>query len=181
MTFIARRISIIVALSHPGRVIGHHNGMPAWKLKADMQRFAQLTKNHIVIMGRKTWDSLPEKRRPLPDRVNIIVTRNPAFAPENCDVAHSLEEAFRIAAKHNEDQSQEIFLIGGGELYAAALPFANYAYLTYVEGDLEGDAFFPKLPGEEWIPIDVSEIKPKDEGHSHRYWFADYQRMGPPI
>lgn len=135
-------ISIIVAMGR-NRAIGLQNTLP-WRLSADMQRFKQLTMGHHILMGRKTYESIG---RPLPGRTSIIITRQPEFQAEGCLVAHSFDEAVKLAQARGE---QEAFVIGGGEIYAQALPQADRLYLTLVEAAPEADAFFPELANDNW-------------------------------
>jgi dihydrofolate reductase len=137
------KISMIAALSDTTRAIGRNNEL-LWKISDDLKRFKALTTGHAIVMGRKTYESIG---RPLPNRTNIIITRNHNFLPEGCIVVHSLEEALETAKNveqenHPEDQ-QEIFIIGGGEIYHNALPFADRLYLTLVESQADGDTHFP--------------------------------------
>jgi dihydrofolate reductase len=132
------RISLIVAVSRNG-VIGNKGRLP-WRLPEDMQHFKSLTMGKPVIMGRKTWDSLPKK--PLPGRSNIIVTRDKNFHAESTIVAHSFDDAL---TKARAEKPQEIMVIGGEAIFAAALPVASRVYLTAVECDVEGDARMPLI------------------------------------
>ena len=132
------RISLIAAIGR-NRELGK-DGELLWRLPDDMRRFKELTIGHPVIMGRKTWESLPEKFRPLPERTNIVVTRWAGYAA-NATVADSLSGAFLAAA--GAPGADETFIIGGGELYAAALPYATRLYLTLVDAEAEADTFFP--------------------------------------
>lgn len=134
-------ISAVAALGRHTRALGKEGGL-IWHIPEDMRRFKALTLGHPVIMGRKTWDSLPEKYRPLPGRTNIVVTRSQGFAAEGALVAHSIEEALRVARE--SPGSEEICIIGGGEIYRLALPFTDRLYLTLVDDDAEGDAYFPE-------------------------------------
>jgi dihydrofolate reductase len=131
-------ISLIAALTK-NRVIGKNNDLP-WHLPDDMKYFMQTTKGHCVIMGRRNYESIPEKFRPLPNRTNIVLTRQKAFEAANCHVVHSLSEALAFAQKQNEN---EVFIIGGAEIYTMALPHAQRLYLTEIDTVLEGDTFFP--------------------------------------
>lgn len=131
------RISIIVALSE-NRVIGRDNRLP-WHIPDDLKRFKRLTTGHAIIMGRKTYESIG---RPLPQRTNIIITRDKTFSVEGCVVVHSLDEAVRFAQKL-EGPEGEIFIIGGGQIFEQALPLVDRLYLTVVRGTHEGDVFFP--------------------------------------
>lgn len=130
------KISIVAAVARGG-VIGRDNGLP-WRLPEDMARFRELTIGHPVVMGRRTWDSLPDRFRPLPGRRNIVVTRNPAWQGEGAERAGSLEEALRLT-----EGEERISVIGGADLFAAALPLADELWLTEVDLDVVGDTFFP--------------------------------------
>lgn len=134
------RISLIAALGRHTRAIGKNNRL-LWQLPEDLKRFKELTHGHPVIMGRKTWDSLPERFRPLPGRTNIVVSRSPGVTASGAIVAASLLDA--LEAAEGAPGADEVFVIGGGEMYRLALPLADRLYLTLVDDDSEGDAFFP--------------------------------------
>jgi dihydrofolate reductase len=136
-------IALVVAVAKNG-VIGAHGQMP-WHLPADLKRFKLLTLGKPVIMGRKTWDSLP--RKPLPGRSNIVVTRDSAFRAPGATVAHSFEAALAEAAK---EHAIEIAIIGGEAIFAAALPLATRILLTEVDAVPEGDVFMPPLDSSQW-------------------------------
>ncbi len=129
------KINIIAALGK-GRAIGYKNDL-LWKIPADLKRFKALTTGHPIVMGRKTFESIG---RALPGRINIVVTRNTDWRFEGTVVTESLEQALEKAAEAND----EIFIIGGGEIYAQALPRADRLYLTLIEDEKEGDIFFPE-------------------------------------
>jgi dihydrofolate reductase len=129
------KISIVVAVTRKDAAIGN-GGELLHRISDDLKRFKAITKGHPVIMGRKTFESIG---RPLPDRTNFVVTRNPDYKVANIITVHSLEEAI---AKASELDS-EIFLVGGGEIYKEGLPFVDKLYLTIVESDAQGDVFFP--------------------------------------
>ena len=128
--------------------IGKENQLP-WHISEDLQHFKHVTQGGIVIMGRKTWESLPEKFRPLPGRQNIVVSRDPAYKAHGADLAGSLEGALALAGG-----AEEVFVIGGEQLYRAALPFADRLYLTEVELEPEADAFFPELNPAVWQEVE---------------------------
>lgn len=130
------KISIIAAISKEKRALGVQNRL-LWKIEGDLPRFKKLTTGHPIIMGRKTYESIG---RPLPNRINIVITRNPDFKAEGVLIASSIEEALSMA---KEKEEQEIFIIGGGEIYKQGFPFANRLYLTIVEDEPEADVFFP--------------------------------------
>ena len=160
-------ISIIVAVSENG-VIGKDNQL-LWRLPDDLKRFKKLTLGHPIIMGRKTFDSIG---KPLPGRTSIVITRNPDFKLEGVMVVHSLEKAVEEARKIEE---QEIFIIGGGELYRQALPVTNKLYVTEVETVTSGDTFFEIKDPENWIETERIVHK-ADERHLFGFNFVDYVR-----
>lgn len=131
---------MIAALGATTRVIGNDDKL-IWNIPEDLKRFKELTLGHPVIMGRKTWESLPEQFRPLPGRTNIVVTRQDIYPAPGATVAHSLEEAMDVAIR--SEGSEEVFVIGGGILYREAYEHASRLYLTLVEDDAPGDTSFP--------------------------------------
>ncbi|TFH11053.1 MAG: dihydrofolate reductase [Nitrosomonadales bacterium] len=144
------KIALIAAVA-PGGIIGHENKMP-WHLPNDLRYFKRVTLGHSIIMGRKTFESLQCKA--LPKRKNIVVTRNREYTASGCDVVHSLKEAIAISGN-----AKQIFIIGGGQLYAAAISLADKIYLTRIgnknrTGELfelfRGDTFFPEIKASEW-------------------------------
>ena len=136
------RINLVYARAANG-VIGRDNSIP-WRLSEDMAHFKQLTLGCPVIMGRKTWDSLPPKFRPLPGRTNIVVTRQPDWQAEGAVRAPDLNAALLAAG-----DVPDVWVIGGAQIYAQALPLAQRVEVTVIEQDFEGDAFAPEL-GPEW-------------------------------
>jgi dihydrofolate reductase len=131
-------ISIIAAMTD-NRVIGRDNAIP-WHIPADMQRFRAITMGHPLIMGRKTFESIG---RPLPGRKTVILTRSPDYRAEGCAVVHGLGEALDECRG-----ADEVFICGGGEVFREAMPLASRIYLTVVHIDVEGDTYFPDIPGE---------------------------------
>lgn len=129
-------LSIVAAVARNG-VIGREGGIP-WHIPEDMARFRALTTGHPVLMGRKTWDSLPDRFRPLPGRRNVVVTRNPVWTADGAERAASLDTALELL-----DDPETVFVIGGASLYDQALPLADDLELTEVDLEPEGDAFFP--------------------------------------
>ncbi|HYC84892.1 MAG TPA: dihydrofolate reductase [Chryseosolibacter sp.] len=164
-------ISAIAALSRNG-VIGRNNDLP-WKLPDDMKFFMQTTKGHHVIMGRKNYDSLKGKFKPLPDRTNIIITRQKDFNAPGCIVLHDIKTALDIAEKNGE---RECFIIGGSEIYRLAMPHTTRLYLTEIDADVEGDTFFPTVDKKIWK--EVARIHhPKDERHVYAFDFVTYDKI----
>ena len=142
-----KNISIIVAFSE-NRVIGKNEKIP-WYIIEDLKRFKQLTTDHTIIMGRKTWDSLPKK--PLPNRTNIVITKNPDFVKSSeCVIVNSINEALKLCIEN----AKETFIIGGEQIYQEFLQYSNKIYLTYIDKKFDGDAFFPELNCDEWKTIE---------------------------
>jgi len=135
-------VSLIVALDEAGG-IGRAGNLP-WRLSTDLQRFKTLTMGHHLVMGRKTFETVG---RPLPGRTTIVVTRRQDYAPPACLIAHSLDSALALARAGGES---EVFVCGGGQIYALALPLADRIYLTRVHARLPADTFFPPLNLAEW-------------------------------
>ncbi len=158
-------ISLIVAASTNG-VIGVDGDLP-WRLSDDLKRFKALTTGKPVIMGRKTWDSIG---RPLPNRQNIVITRNPDFAADGCDVVSTPEQA--IAAAGDAD---ELMIIGGGTIYEIFLDKATRVYLTLVHAEIDGDTYFPELDTHVWTEVSRTP-HPADERHAVGFDFIDYER-----
>lgn len=156
-------VALVVAHS-ANRVIGRDGGMP-WHLPGDLRRFRELTTGHAVVMGRKTYESLPDAFRPLPGRRNVVLTSDPAFRADGAEVVRDLDAAL----------AGDCFVIGGGAVYAQALPHAQRVYATEIEGELDGDTFFPALPAEEWRCVDRSE-RIVERGHAYR--FTVHDRVG---
>ena len=164
------KISIIVAVT-PERVIGKKGGGLLWHIPEDMRRFKELTTGHAVIMGRKTYETIGKS---LPNRTNVIITRDLNYKAEGAIVAHSLEEALEKATLLDDRPTRynEIFVMGGGEIYEQAIGLADKLYLTLVHKNFEGDVYFP----------DYSEFKKevfREEGESAggiKFTFLDLER-----
>lgn len=161
-------ISIIVAASE-NNIIGNKGKLP-WNLPDDMKHFQTLTEGKTVIMGRKTFESIPERHRPLPGRHNIVITRQKDLKLPGCDTVGSLQEAIK-----KSQNSEEVFVIGGGEIYREALPLAKRIYLTRVHATVDGDAFFPEIPLQEWERI-REERHEIDQRHRYAFTFQEYRR-----
>ncbi|TSC79246.1 MAG: dihydrofolate reductase [Candidatus Peregrinibacteria bacterium Gr01-1014_25] len=161
------RISLIVAASE-NDVIGKNGTLP-WHLPDDWKHFRDLTKGHPVIMGRKTYASIG---RPLPERLNIVITRQSKLIIEGCTVVASLDDALRIA---RESGAQEAFVIGGGEIYRDAARLADVIYLTRVHTTTDGDVTFPTIDPDAWREV-AREEHPADEKHAHAFTFLTYER-----
>lgn len=143
-------ISLIVATAQ-NRVIGIRNDLP-WHLPADLKRFKALTTGKPVIMGRKTFESIFERiKKPLPDRPNIVISRS-GFTHDGVAVYEDLKEALEATAKNYSNQ--EIMVIGGASIYEQALPLADRLYLTIIQKDYDGDAWFPEIKQDEWKSIE---------------------------
>jgi len=160
-----RRVALIAAVASNG-VIGAGNRLP-WHLPEDLRHFRALTSGHTVVMGRKTWESIG---RPLPNRQNIVVSRQAALRLDGASLAHSLEEALSMA-----DRPDPVFVIGGEALYRSALPLAAVLYLTEIERDFDGDARFPAFERVAWRETDRESHRPAG-GEGFAYHFATYER-----
>ena len=158
-------VSLIVAIAENG-VIGDKNSL-LWNIREDMRRFRTTTSGHPVVMGRKTYDSIG---RPLPKRTNVVITRSD-ISIEGCQVVHSLEEAISLFP-----QDEEIFIIGGAQIYEQALPLVDRLYLTVVHRAYEGDTSFPSLDMSQWREIAREEFV-RGEEFDAPFSFIDYERV----
>jgi len=156
-------IKIIVAMSK-NRVIGINNKLP-WHIAEDLKRFKKLTSGYSIIMGRKTYESIG---KPLPNRKNIIVTKNLNFQAEGVSVTHSLTEALNLSANNT------VFIIGGGQIYQQALPLATHLLITFVDIKIDGDTFFPEIDFSQWQETSHTNAE-NEEGLS--YSFVDLKRI----
>ncbi len=156
-------ISIIVAVAENG-VIGDGERMP-WHISADLKHFKEITTGHSVIMGRKTFESLG---RPLPNRRNIVITRDVTYTAVGVEVVHSLEEAIALT-KDNDN-----FIIGGGEIYRQAMPFADRLYITHIRATFEGKTTFPEIDEKHWHIVEQSETF---EENGIRFEYITYERV----
>lgn len=149
-------IALVVAWAGEDRVIGRNGGLP-WRLPSDMKHFRELTTGGTVVMGRKTWESIPDRFRPLPDRRNIVLSSSLPSPPAGAETYTSLESALAAAGT-------DAFVIGGGATYAETLPLADRVYATEIADAVEGDTFFPALDPEAWAVSSTSEPV-RENGH----------------
>lgn len=164
-------ISLIAAMA-ANRVIGKDNALP-WHLPDDMNFFMRTTTGQTVVMGRRNYDSLPPKYKPLPGRKNIVVTRQPRFSAAGCEVVHSLHEAIALAEK---EKPEELFIIGGAEIYEQSISMAHKIYLTEIKATPEGDRFFPYFNKTEWR--EVSRLPHSaDARHLYEFDFVIYEKV----
>lgn len=164
------RISMIAAMTR-NRVIGKDNDIP-WHLPDDFKYFKKTTKGHFVIMGRKNFESLPHKFRPLPNRPNVIITRKGQYDGEGSYVVNSLDKALELAQEKGEP---EAFIIGGGEIYKLGLNVSDRIYLTEIDAEIEGDTFFPEFDKSTWK--EISRIHHKaDDRHKFAFDFVIYEK-----
>lgn len=163
------RISILAAVADNG-VIGRDGKLP-WHLSDDLRRFKRLTMGHTIVMGRGTWESIG---RPLPGRRTIVVTRQPQYRvdADGMEVAASLDDALRIAEAAGDD---EVFIVGGAEIYRLALPRADRLELTRVHGSVAGDTYFPEVDWRQWRLAD-SETHDMDDRNDYGYSVQIYER-----
>lgn len=162
-------VSLIAAVTK-NRVIGRNNDLP-WKLPDDMKYFMETTTGHAVIMGRKNFDSLPAKFKPLKDRLNIVLTRNSDLL-KNFDVCvvSSIENAFSKAP-----QDEEVFVIGGAEIFEQTLSKADRLYITEIDAVIEGDVYFPRFDKNNWFEVSRKHHS-ADERHAYAFDFVVYHR-----
>jgi dihydrofolate reductase len=165
------KISIIVAVAQ-NDVIGKDNTL-IWHLPADMKYFKEKTSGHCIITGRKNYESIPEKFRPLPNRTNIVITRQKDYQAPGAIVVSSLEKAIE---KAKEIETQEIFIIGGGEIFNQSLAISDTIYLTRIHENFEGDVFFPQLNMNEWKEV-LRQDCSTDEKNKHLYSFIVLERI----
>lgn len=159
-------ITLVVA-KNENNVIGEDNQL-VWHLPNDLKHFKQITSGHPIIMGRKTFDSVG---RPLPNRTNIVITRNKKWTAEGVEVAYSLEEAIEKAYQIDQD----IFIIGGGVIFELSMDLADAIELTQIYNHQKGDAFFPEIKVEEWVEVSREDFE-KDEKHPFDYSFIRYEK-----
>lgn len=166
-----RRLTLVAAVARSG-VIGRDGGLP-WHLPEDMRHFRATTMGHAVVMGRRTWESLPAAYRPLPGRRNIVLTRDDSWRGEGAERAGSLEEALRLL-----QGEERVFVVGGAQVYAAALPLADELILTEIDVDVDGDACFPPFARSEFERV---THEPHVSSGGTPYAFTTYARRVEPV
>ncbi|MEX2596955.1 MAG: dihydrofolate reductase [Salibacteraceae bacterium] len=164
-------ISLIAAVGK-NNVIGSNGDLP-WYLPDDMAFFSKTTKGHHVLMGRKNYDSIPAKYRPLPGRVNLVVTRNRKIEEDGIQLFHTIENAVEFAKSAGEE---ELFIIGGGEIYMQTLSMADRLYITHVDANPTGDAHFPKFDAKKWKTTELLN-HPEDERHDFAFKICIYDKI----
>ncbi len=160
-------VTIIAAIAE-NNALGKDNQL-IWYLPADLKRFKITTLNHVVIMGRKTFESLG---KPLPNRTNIIITRDKNYKAESCVVVNSLTEALKVAIKEDEDP----FILGGAEIYKQAIPFTDRLDVTFVHHKFEADVFFPEIDRKIWKETSREDFK-ADDKNKYDYSFVTFERI----
>ena len=162
-------ISVIVAMAQNG-VIGRDNSLP-WRLPKDLMRFRACTLGKPILMGRKTFESIG---RPLPERTNLVLTRDRSWSAHGVVVVHSVEEALLQAGS-----SEELVAVGGAQIYRLVLPFARRIYLTHVHADVPGDITFPEFDSTQWADVECSS-QPADPEHAYPLTFVTLERRNAP-
>ncbi len=171
------KVAIYVAIAENG-VIGRENGLP-WKLSTDLRRFKATTMGKPIIMGRKTWESFP--KRPLPGRLNIVVTRDRDFRAEGAEVVHSLEDGVKLATVRGRCMAgaDEICVVGGGEIYRQAMPMADRLCITHILESVDGDTRFPWIDPAIWKVVSEEEFPAGEKDtHATRYTVYDRREAG---
>ena len=158
-------VSIMVAVAE-NNVIGKDNKL-IWNLPADLRLFKNLTMGHTIVMGRKTFDSIG---KPLPGRKSIVITRQRDYEVDGCQVVHSLEKALKMVEKE-----EEVFIVGGAQIFELAMALADRIYLTRINHSFEGDTFFPEIDPNQWVQTAVESFLP-DEKNIYSYSFLTYNR-----
>lgn len=160
-------ISLLLAMDR-NNGIGFENKLP-WRLPADLKYFKETTLGHTIVMGRKTFEAIGSK--PLPGRLNVVLTRDRGFEAEGCETAHSLEET--LERYGGED---ELFIIGGGEIFVKAMPYADKLYITVIDHEFQVDTYFPEVDAAEWR---IASERPgvRDERNPYDYVFRVYERI----
>ena len=166
------KISLIVAKAK-NNAIGKNNDL-MWHLPIDMKFFKSQTENEIVVMGRKNFESIPERFRPLSNRLNVILTRNKDFEADDCLVFNDLEDCISTLSTRDE----KIYIIGGGEIYKQALELdlVEEMYISHVDCELDADTFFPMIEKEQW-EINTLQDHPKDEKHAYSFAIKYYKQI----
>jgi dihydrofolate reductase len=167
------KVALIVAMDLE-RGIGKNNDL-MWHLPADMKFFKETTSNHVVVMGRKNYESIPEKYRPLPNRENVVLTRNKSYIAPNCLVFNSLEGCISHYSTKNEDKT--VFIIGGGEIYKMALEASiiDEMYITHVDKKYNADTFFPEINSAIWKSESILTFE-KDEKNEASFEIKKYTK-----
>lgn len=163
-------ISAIVAMSQ-NRVIGRNNQLP-WHMPADLKRFKTLTTGHTIVMGRKTYESIG---KPLPNRNNIILTRDPNYHATGCNIALNFEDILN-QTKEDQNSTNELFIIGGAQIYQQLLNFINRIYLTIIHHEFSGDTFFPEIDKQSWKELEcIAHFA--DDANPYNYSFITLERI----
>ena len=161
-------VSFVVAMDR-NRLIGAGDGLP-WRLPDELRRFKEITMGHAVLMGRTTYESIPVKFRPLPGRTNIVLTRQADYEAPGCIVVHDMDQALTAVSA-----DQELMVIGGAGLFAKLMPLVDRLYLTEIDGEYEGDVYFPELDLGQWHEV-FREEHPRDERHDSPFTFRILER-----
>jgi dihydrofolate reductase len=166
------KTSLIVAMD-TDRGIGKNNDL-MWSLPNDMRFFKETTSGHIVVMGRKNYESIPEKYRPLPNRENVVLTRNESYVAGDCNIFHSLEECMKY---YRSEEERTVFIIGGGQIYREALKLniVDEMYITHINHSYGADTFFPEFDLKQWTVEGILE-QPKDEKHEASFSVMRYTK-----
>ncbi|HEX8575744.1 MAG TPA: dihydrofolate reductase [Flavobacterium sp.] len=157
---------VMIAAVAQNNALGKDNQL-VWHLPDDFRRFKQLTSGHYIIMGRKTFESFP---KPLPNRTHVVITSQKNYQQESCIIVHSIEEALK-AVPHDDD----VYIIGGGQIYELGMAFADALEITRVHADFEADAFFPVIDNNKWQLV-KEEFHPKDDRHIYEFTYQTFKK-----
>ena len=162
-------ISFVVAMDR-NRLIGAGDGLP-WRLPDEIRRFKEITMGHAVLIGRKTYESIPDKFRPLKGRTNIVLTSQKDYEAPGCIVVHNMHDALTAVGA-----DQEMMVIGGAHVFEELMPLVDRLYLTEIDGEYRGDVYFPELDLSEWQEV-ANEGHPRDERHDFPFTFLILDRI----
>lgn len=174
------KLKLIAAIGKNNE-LGNAGDLPLWKLRTDMERFKKMTEGAVVVMGRKTYLSFPEKFRPLPNRRNIILTRDGIFKIDGAESFTNLDALIPLLLKEELGVVKDIFIIGGGEIYRQFVDIVDELHITHVDGEFAADTFFPEINPNIWEKT-FEEIVPADEKNSHKTKYIIYKKSSlPPL
>ena len=171
------KIKLVAAIGRNNE-LGNKGGLPLWKLKSDIERFKTLTTGQVVVMGRKTFESFPEKFRPLPNRRNIVLTRDKSWQAEGAEVFSSFKEFLNTPSNSpsKEVENKEIWIIGGGEIYGQFINKADELHITHIDGEFVADTLFPRIDENIWQVASEEKFK-ADEKNSHDTIYRVYKKI----
>lgn len=168
------KIKLIAAIGKNNE-LGNKGGLPLWNLKTDMERFKNLTSGKTVVMGRKTFEGFPEKFRPLPNRRNIVLTRDQSWSAPGAEVFSSFQDIIPLLCKEGQEEVEQVWVIGGGEIYKQLIDKADELHITHVDANFDADTFFPTIDENIWQKISEEKVG-ANEKNSHPTVYTVYKK-----